>query len=102
YTLSRKIVSVTDLWREYCNGLSGCPSVKSLEDTYGASWRKSENEGMFFRKRRELYVAIETKARTDGVEPKIAAKRLEDIRKRHKYSLDALREEIKKRKTTDF
>jgi hypothetical protein len=42
YTLSRDIQSVTDLWREWSVGLlPGIPSVMSLDEQYGTSWRKN-------------------------------------------------------------
>jgi len=48
YELSRAVNSVPDLWREWTQGLSGQPSIQSLEDQYGVSWRKSQKEKTFF------------------------------------------------------
>lgn len=62
YTLSRKLVTVTDVWREYKQGLGGKPSVEHLETEYGTAWRKDRAESRFYSRRRELYVAIEKKA----------------------------------------
>lgn len=51
YRLNRAIQTVTDVAREYFEGLRGKPSVLSLERRYGATWRKSPGERCFFAKR---------------------------------------------------
>ncbi|KAG1036145.1 hypothetical protein G6F43_013107 [Rhizopus delemar] len=40
YKMNREIVSVTDVWREYSEGLGGNTSVQYLEEKYGTAWRK--------------------------------------------------------------
>ncbi|SCV00450.1 LAMI_0G05138g1_1 [Lachancea mirantina] len=54
YKLNRAIRSVTDLAREYYEGLTGLPSVVSLERRFGASWRASASERTFFAKRMHI------------------------------------------------
>ncbi|AAS52376.1 AEL308Wp [Eremothecium gossypii ATCC 10895] len=51
YRMNRAIRSVTDLAREYYEGLRGKPSVMSLERRFGSTWRNSSKERTFFHKR---------------------------------------------------
>lgn len=102
YTLNRKIVTVTDVWREYNVGLPGCPAVKDLERDYGTNWRKLEHESKYFRRRNEIYTAIKRKAEDENKSCEIAAERLEETRKRCKLSLHKLRVQIKSRQTTNL
>ncbi|AMD21796.1 HFL060Wp [Eremothecium sinecaudum] len=51
YRMNRAIRSVTDLAREYFEGLRGKPSVMSLERRFGSTWRNSSKERTFFHKR---------------------------------------------------
>lgn len=94
YTLSRTIVTVTDLWREYTVGLSGCPSVRGLEQQYGTSWRRGK-ESRFFSRRNEVYQYIIMKANADSITQEEAARRLEERRKSLGVSVDKLRKLLK-------
>ncbi|KAL0097248.1 transcriptional activator of glycolytic enzymes-domain-containing protein [Phycomyces blakesleeanus] len=52
YSLSRDIVTVTDLWREWSVGLSDAmPSVIELNKTKGSSWRSIAKERQFYSRR---------------------------------------------------
>lgn len=55
YTLSRKLTSVEEVRQEYATGLIGKPSVKLLEETFGARWRTQEKETRFFSRRKQFY-----------------------------------------------
>ncbi|EIE89012.1 hypothetical protein RO3G_13723 [Rhizopus delemar RA 99-880] len=55
YKMNREIVSVTDVWREYSEGLGGNPSVQYLEERYGTAWRKERKDSRFFSRRNEIY-----------------------------------------------
>lgn len=56
YRMNRAIKTVTDLAREYYEGLPGQPSVMALERRFGSTWRSSAGERTFFHKR---YVIIQ-------------------------------------------
>lgn len=99
YSLSRTIISITDLWREYAIGLTGCPSVKSLEQQYGTSWRKG-NESRFFSRRNEIYQYIKDKALAERITEEEAAKRLEERRRHVGVSIDKLRKLLKEEAQT--
>ncbi|KAI9917201.1 hypothetical protein PsorP6_013133 [Peronosclerospora sorghi] len=47
YRLSRTIVSVTDLHREYDEGLGGQMAVKDLEAQFGTAWRRNNTASIF-------------------------------------------------------
>lgn len=94
YALSRTIVTVTDLWREYSTGLTGCPSVRDLEQQFGASWRKG-NESRFFSRRNEIYKYIKDKAVKERITEEEAAKKLEEKRRHIGVSIDKLRKLLK-------
>ncbi|KAG1035302.1 hypothetical protein G6F43_013253 [Rhizopus delemar] len=66
--MSRSLISVTDVWREYSVGLAGNPSIKSMEEQYGADWRKVDNrtESRFFTRRLPLYKKIESLSNERG------------------------------------
>ena len=101
YTLNRKIVTVTDVWREYGSGLGGNPSVDYLEKEFGTAWRKDRTESRFFSKRNELYKAIKDKADKERISCEEAARRIEERRKQLGISLDKLRSIIKEDANSD-
>ncbi|OAD67639.1 hypothetical protein PHYBLDRAFT_95102, partial [Phycomyces blakesleeanus NRRL 1555(-)] len=77
YTMSRRIFSVTDVWREYVFSFNGSPSIQSLENKYGTAWRKYRKESRFFSRRKELYDAINERAELENISPEEAAQRME-------------------------
>jgi hypothetical protein len=42
YHMSRGIVSITDLWREWTEGLCGRYAIADLESRWGTKWRRDE------------------------------------------------------------
>ncbi|KAL0137735.1 hypothetical protein V8B55DRAFT_1137599, partial [Mucor lusitanicus] len=48
YLMSRGIVSLDDLWREWSQGLCGGPAVMDLEHRYGTRWREDASVKKFF------------------------------------------------------
>lgn len=54
YRLNRAIHTVTDVAREYFEGLRGQPSVMYLERRYGTHWRSKPSERTFFAKRMQI------------------------------------------------
>lgn len=90
-TLGRTLVTVTDVWREYSNGLGGNPSVEHIEREYGTAWRKERKESRFYSRRKELYDTIKKMADKQRTSCEEASWRLEDRRVRLGVSLDKLR-----------
>lgn len=95
YKMNREIVSVTDVWREYSEGLGGNPSVQYLEEKYGTAWRKERKDSRFFSRRNEIYNGIKRKAEEDRISFEEAAKKLEERRVQLNISLDKLRSYLK-------
>ncbi|SCU94621.1 LADA_0G09780g1_1 [Lachancea dasiensis] len=54
YRLNRLLKTVTDVAREYFEGLPGQPSVAALERRFGPSWRCQASERSFFAKRMQI------------------------------------------------
>lgn len=53
YRLSRQVVTIPDLWREWTLGLGGLPSVTALDAAYGSRWR-SPSERQFYSMRKVI------------------------------------------------
>jgi hypothetical protein len=49
YSMSRSLVGVGDLWKEWSIGLNGGPAVHYLEEKYGAKWCSSDERRFFNR-----------------------------------------------------
>ena len=78
-------------------GLGGGPSVQSLKDRYGAAWRPSQDERVFFSRRK--VIINEIRARQGGaVSPLIAVEEVELVRQRVKLSLYGLYQLLHRRK----
>ncbi|SCU90033.1 LANO_0D07338g1_1 [Lachancea nothofagi CBS 11611] len=54
YKMNRLLKTVTDVAREYFEGLQGQPSVMALERRFGPSWRCRPSERSFFAKRMQI------------------------------------------------
>ena len=48
YEMVRNYSTVPDLWREWTIGWGNGPAIQVLEAMYGARWRPSQKERMFF------------------------------------------------------
>ena len=89
YTMCRTLTSVHDLWQEWNIGLRGSPSIQALESTYGAKWRQSSQERMFFGRRKVIIDEVFRRLRSQGpIEAVI--EEVELIRKRELLSLHSL------------
>ncbi|KAE8260648.1 hypothetical protein A4X13_0g227 [Tilletia indica] len=89
YQLSRSITTITDVWREWDEGLGvGHLSVKELDRMYGTRWRTSATERKFYSNRKRLWVAVEALATAKKLAPKAAAVELERRRKLLNKSVD--------------
>ncbi|KAI8085664.1 transcriptional activator of glycolytic enzymes-domain-containing protein [Thamnidium elegans] len=93
--MKRNLVTINDLWQEYDVGLSGNPSIKSLEEEFGTKWRKSRTESKFFSTRLIVYKEVQKISRDDCISTEEAAKKLERRRVDLKVSIDKLIKLIK-------
>ena len=58
HQMSRTIATVPDLYREWMFGLGSTPAIQALEDAYGAKWRPSQAERVFFRRHKIIITEI--------------------------------------------
>ena len=89
YAMCRSLVSVADLWREWYTGLLGSPSIQALETAYGAKWRTSSGEKMFFGRRKIIIDEIQRRLQT-GESPEAAIEHLDLVRQRERLILHGL------------
>jgi hypothetical protein len=54
YQMSKTIVTVHDLWREWKEGIGGQPPIELLEQKYNARWRKNRTDSRFFLRRKVI------------------------------------------------
>lgn len=59
FKMNRNVETVLELWREWFQGLYGQPSIQSLEENYGTTWRQNNTEQKFFFSRRKVITSIE-------------------------------------------
>ncbi|KAG2191953.1 hypothetical protein INT47_004736 [Mucor saturninus] len=96
YLMSRGIVSVNDLWREWTEGLCGGHAIKDLERRWGTRWRKEETEKKFFNRRRLIINEIERYASQNNITTRTAVDIAERRRSQKGYSLHSLSKNINK------
>ena len=70
-------------------GLGNSPVVQTLEDSYGARWRPSQSERVFFSRRKVIIDEIRTRERR-GISTQVAVEEVELIRQRGRLSLYGL------------
>lgn len=58
FELSRSTVTVTQLWREWSQGLEGNPSVMTMDERYGTRWRTLQRDRQFYSLRKEIIQEI--------------------------------------------
>lgn len=85
--MSRGIVSITDLWREWNEGLCGGYAVIDLERRWGTKWRKNEKEKKFFNRRKIIISTIEKYAIDHNISQQTAVDIAERRRSQKGYSL---------------
>lgn len=95
YRLSRSLRTVTDVWREYAEGIAGGPAVRDLERIHGTFWRKERKESRFFSRRNVIYGEVKRIADEKLISCEHAAQALEKRRMELNVSLDGLGKVIK-------
>ncbi|KAF1987333.1 hypothetical protein K402DRAFT_393038 [Aulographum hederae CBS 113979] len=81
---------------QWTQGLSGQPSIQSLEDQYGVSWRQSPKEKTFFSRRKVIIDCIRT-AISRGEFSASAVVRLETLCANGGWSLSQLYKRLNKK-----
>lgn len=97
YKLSRQVVTIPDLWKEWTVGLGGLPSVAALDKAYGSRWR-SPSERQYYSMRKVIIdeiLAIAGGKADDRDEVASAIEALERQRVQNKFSLDKFIKTIK-------
>ncbi|KAI9009328.1 transcriptional activator of glycolytic enzymes-domain-containing protein [Phycomyces nitens] len=90
YRMRRDISTVTELWKEWTEGLDDGPSVAYLENKYGTFWPRTSSESKFFGKRKVIIDRIIDYSETHGISREMAAEIAEDRRHIKDQSLDWL------------
>ena len=95
YKMHRGSNSVFQLWVEWTMGLAGGPSIEALNRCWGARWRASSSEGMFYSRRRRVIAEIRRRADAGTARSeREAVDQLEQLRGSH--SLDWLCKNVNK------
>ena len=96
YFLNRQVHTVPDLFREWTIGLGTDPSVASLNDQYGCSWRKEwvGKDKEFYSKRYAIIKSIYAQAQ--GGSLKATVTRMEAERLSKKTTLNGLATQLRK------
>ncbi|GAA5925952.1 uncharacterized protein JCM15063_005170 [Sporobolomyces koalae] len=95
--MSRKLISVTDLWEEYSVGIDDGQCTKEAYEGKDQSWRKgNDSERKFYERRKPIWREVEKQAEARGITELEAAELLEGYRTSNRLSLNQLAEVIKK------
>ena len=94
YSMSRNIVTVRDVYREWSTGLGTGPAVKSLEETYGTKWRKADKDMRHFNRRKLIIDEVELEASQRNLPVDTIIREMDQDIKIRKRSLAQLQNEI--------
>ncbi|SAM03303.1 hypothetical protein [Absidia glauca] len=92
YRRSREIKTITDLYREWYDGLAGGYLVETLERQWGVKWREDQEERKNFNKRRSIITTINSFAQQHNITIETAANVTEERRSPPNKSLHYLAE----------
>ncbi|RLN80271.1 hypothetical protein BBJ28_00022176 [Nothophytophthora sp. Chile5] len=87
YVLAKGLSSITDVWKEYDEGLEGGPPVREMERVHGRHWRADDTQGRYFRKRKQVYDAVKRVAAAKSILASVAAENLEVERLRRRQTV---------------
>ncbi|KAE8231011.1 hypothetical protein CF326_g3980 [Tilletia indica] len=76
----RGINTVTDLWREFKEGIRGLPSVEEMDQDWGNEWRKDEKDRKHYERRMRIIHKIRSLAVQKKVAESVAVVMLEHAR----------------------
>ena len=94
YEMVRNHTTVPDLWREWTVGWGNRPAIQALETAYGARWRPSQKERMFFGRRKIIIDEIHRRTAL-GKTTAAVVEEIELVRSRGKFTLHGLAEFLK-------
>ena len=80
YTLSQRLKTVADVWREYTCGLGGYPPVKEIEKEYGTGWRKSNTATQQWTRRKSIYNEVNYYIKEKNLSESSAVAKVEELR----------------------
>ena len=99
--MSRSILSITDLWREYKQGINGQMSVETLESNYKSKWRtctgddqKTAANRKFYSRRKKIYDAIKNLSAEKRLSENIIVDKLEALRVQRDTSIHWISENV--------
>ena len=95
YTALAKAYIVTDMWREWKEGLGSQPAIQELEETWGSSWRPGNAIRVQFCRRKVIWDTIRARVARGGTEEEAIAE-LELLRAGR--SLSQLVDKLKQRR----
>lgn len=102
YTLSRSVLTIPELWRQWTVGVNGSPSIATLDQQYGSRWRTKHSETQYYCVRKVIIDELIRRAevKTGGYDANIAdvVEELEAERKRAGASLSKMSGVLKKEK----
>ncbi len=78
--LWRAAGTVSDVWREWEEGIRGNPPIKSLEERWGPRWRRDGATKVEWCRRKKILDAIRRHKAQKGVPTDVAIRRLDEIR----------------------
>lgn len=88
--------TVTDVWREWKEGLAGRPAIRELEETWGSRWRPGNAVRVQFCRRKVIWDEVLARAAHGGKSEAEAVAELELLRAGR--SLNQLVDELKQRR----
>ena len=80
YRMNRSVNTVTELWKEWRDGLDGGPSVAQLKNKYRGKWPKSSGEQKFFSRRFAIVKKIREYMEAHRASPEDAVAYYEGVR----------------------
>ena len=85
----RNLRTVNQVWDEYSYGIDGNPSVKSLDEKYGGTWKITASERSLYYRRKVIIDSIKTLMSQNITEPE-AVNEVERIREENFWTLGQL------------
>ena len=96
FKMSRTLITVHDVWKEWTEGLGGWPSVIQMEREHKTRWRnKSEGDKKLFQRRKVIIDCVHSICKNRGYSVDLALRKMEEVRVAYKWSLAKLQDQLK-------
>lgn len=92
--MSRTITTVSDLWREYEEGIGGRPSVRSVYEAKKYKF-SDDSERRHYQRRLIIINGVKMLAEREAVPERAIARMLDGVMSKEKMSLNKLQKQIK-------